>query len=205
MTPRRSARSTKGRNRFFPRASRQQNPQTTCIHQSVQRNEARVEGPRQPGSNAPRSAPSDSPISQPSEKPSTEPVPSKGESVSARRIKQRRSKDSPQIQRPPLKRFVLRTHCLALLNVIAANRAAYDTVLHGKTHQSKENARAKLIKALIEASPGARQCFGDDERIEEERGAKMVDILRCLKRKYKEAVSLQMNSSGGGEEDKIKA
>ena len=104
-----------------------------------------------------------------------------------------------------LRRFVLKTHCLALLNVISANKDAYDAVLHGATHQRKENARKKLTRELIQAAPATRECFGSDKYIEEEGASKMVDVLRTLTKKYREACSRQKLASGGGEEDELNA
>ena len=100
-----------------------------------------------------------------------------------------------------LKRFVLKKHCLPLLDVIAANRAAYDAAIHGSTHAKKENGRKKLTLALIATVPATRKCFGSDKYIEEDGATKMAEVLRTLKKKYRVALELSKNSTGWGDED----
>ncbi len=103
-------------------------------------------------------------------------------------------------------RFVLRSHIVPLLDVIIENRKSYDDVIEGRTHAGKYSARVKLVQKLIEKDESTRPCFGSDAEIMRQNGTneKIKDILRVLKNRYINAMTI-VNSPGAGPEEVTKA
>lgn len=84
-------------------------------------------------------------------------------------------------------RFVLRSHIIALLDVLLSHRSAFaDATLNGRTHAGKYAARVLLVRSLIARDPSTRPCFGPDTEIVRQNGTneKIKDILRVLRARY---------------------